>query len=150
MAEARFKKPGFLSEKLKILTSSIIHRVQHFSWNFAHVCFLLTTAYKSVFEIFYILFRSWVICKNQKGPGFSTLVFCIFINNSRSKQNKKIPFCRHCEVVLNFTKNIKLSGSWSFWFNHVGPLKEEKCPAWIANKCLRCFRLLSRVSYFVW
>ena len=27
-------------------------------------------------------------CKNEKRPGFYTLKFCIFINNSRSKQNK--------------------------------------------------------------
>ena len=37
----------------------------------------------------FILFRSWVICKNVKRPGFYALVFYTFINNSRSKQNKK-------------------------------------------------------------
>ena len=42
-----------------------------------------------MFEIFLILFRSLVICKNKKRPGFYTLAFYIFINNLRSKQNKK-------------------------------------------------------------
>ena len=48
--------------------------------------FLLTNVYKSMFRIFFILFKSWVI-----RPGFYTLVLYIFINNSRSKQSKKIP-----------------------------------------------------------
>ena len=39
--------------------------------------------------IYFILFRSWFICKNKKRPGFYTLTKTIFINNSRSKQNKK-------------------------------------------------------------
>ena len=39
--------------------------------------------------IFFISFGSWVICKNEKRPGFYTLVFYTFINNSRFKQNKK-------------------------------------------------------------
>ena len=43
--------------------------------------------YKKVFKIFFILFKSWVIYKNKKWPGFYTLIFYIFINNSRSKQN---------------------------------------------------------------
>ena len=45
---------------------------------------------KCVRDFFY-LFRSWVVCKNQKGPGFYIIVFYIFINNSRSKQNLKNP-----------------------------------------------------------
>ena len=40
---------------------------------------------------FFILFRSWVICKNLERPAFYTLVFYTFINNSISKQNKKNP-----------------------------------------------------------
>ena len=53
-----------------------------------------------------------------KRPDFYILVLYIFINNSRSKQNKKsrTPFCRHCQVenVRKISvKNIKLYGSWS-------------------------------------
>ena len=60
--------------------------------------FLLKNVYKRMFGIFLILFRSWVICKNKTRPDLYTLIFYIFINNSRSKQNKKkssTPFCRH-------------------------------------------------------
>ena len=32
-----------------------------------------------------------LVCFDLKRPGFYTLVFYTFINNSRSKQNKKIP-----------------------------------------------------------
>ena len=52
---------------------------------------LLNNVYKRMFRIFYILFRTWVICQNQKRPGFYTLTETRFINNSRSKQNKKNP-----------------------------------------------------------
>ena len=48
---------------------------------------------------FFILFRSWVICKDKKRPGFYTLVFYIFINNSRPKQNKKNPEHAFVEIV---------------------------------------------------
>ena len=41
--------------------------------------------------ISFVLFRSWVICKNKERPGFYTLVFYTYVNNLRSKQNKKIP-----------------------------------------------------------
>ena len=64
-----FEKPGILSENLKTLTSSNVYR---------RMC-----------GTFFLSFRSWVICKNLKRPGFYTLVFYTFINNSRSKQNKK-------------------------------------------------------------
>ena len=40
-------------------------------------------------HMFFLTCRSWVICKNKKRAGFYTLVFYIFINNSRSKQNEK-------------------------------------------------------------
>ena len=51
--------------------------------------FYLTMCTKGCSEFFFILFRSWVICENQKRSGFYTIVFYIFINNSISKQNKK-------------------------------------------------------------
>ena len=53
--------------------------------------FLRTNVYKRVCGIFLILFRTWVICQNQKIPGFYTLTETSFINNSISKQNKKNP-----------------------------------------------------------
>ena len=81
-----FEKPGFLPEKLKTLTSSNYHKVQYFLLKLFPY-FLLTNVCKRVFEIFLILLRSWVNCKNQKD--FYILIFYIFINNSRSKQNKE-------------------------------------------------------------
>ena len=68
-----------------------------FCWNFACIP-TYQSLQKGIRDIF-ILFWSWVICKNKKWTGFYTLIFYIFINNSRSKQNKKkssAPFCRHC------------------------------------------------------
>ena len=47
--------------------------------------FLVTSVSKGCLRFFFILFRSWVINKNVKRPGFYALVFYIFINNSRSK-----------------------------------------------------------------
>ena len=39
--------------------------------------------------VFKILFRSWVICKNLKRPGFYTQGFYVFIDYWRCKQNKQ-------------------------------------------------------------
>ena len=85
-----FEKPGTLSENLKTLTSSNYPTVRYF---LLKLCtrFLLTNVYNRVSGIFLILFRSWVINKNVKRPGFYALVFYISINNSRSKQNKENP-----------------------------------------------------------
>ena len=55
--------------------------------NFVEI--LHPTVYKRVCGIFFILFRTWVICQNQKIHGFYTLTETRFINNSGSKQNKK-------------------------------------------------------------
>ena len=85
-----FEKPGILSENLRTLTSSNYPTVQYFLLRL-RTRFLLSTVYKEVYGIFVILFRSWVICKNKKRPGFYTLLFYSFINNSRSKQNEKNP-----------------------------------------------------------
>ena len=42
------KKPGFLSEKLKTLTSSTTIEFNIFYWNFAHVFYLLMSTKGSV------------------------------------------------------------------------------------------------------
>ena len=84
---AVFKKPGTSS---RTLTSLNYRRVKYFLLN-SCTRFLLINVYKSVFETFFILFRSWIICKNLKCLGFYTLTEIIFINSSRSKQHKKTP-----------------------------------------------------------
>ena len=113
-----FEKPGILSENLKTLTSSNYPTVQYFLLKL-RTRFLLTNVYKLCVGFFLILFRSSIICKNKKRPGFYTLVLYIFINNSRSKQNKKNPEYPFLEIIKWKTcakfqqKNIKLYGSWS-------------------------------------
>ena len=52
--------------------------------------FLRINVYKSAFDIFFILFTSWVINNNIKNECVETRSFFFFVNNSRSKQNKKI------------------------------------------------------------
>ena len=82
-----FEKAGILSDNLKTSTSSNYPIVQYF---FAATSYTFSTYHclkKGVCGIVFILFRSCVICKNKKRPGFYTLVFYTFINNSRSKQN---------------------------------------------------------------
>ena len=112
------EKPGILSENLKTLTSSNYPTVQYFLLKLP-TRFLLTNVYKSVSGIFFILFGSSVICKNQNRSGFYTLVFYIVINNSRSKQTKKNPEHPFWDIIKWKTcakfqqKNIKLYGSWS-------------------------------------
>ena len=95
--------------------SSSNHRVQYFLLKL-RTCFLLTNVNR-VFGIFLILFRSWVICKNKKRPGLYTLVFCIFVNNSITKQKKsQTHFCSNYwvgNVCKISAKNIKLCSSWS-------------------------------------
>ena len=58
-----FEKPGILSENLKTLTSSNYSTVQYFCWNVAHI-FYLPLSTKGCVGFFFILFRSWVTCKN--------------------------------------------------------------------------------------
>ena len=81
-----FEEPGILPEKLKTLRSYNYHRVEHFLLKFcAH--FLLNNVYKTESGIFLFCLDLELLAKVKKA-----LVFHIFINNSRSKQNKrKIP-----------------------------------------------------------
>ena len=65
--------------------------------------FLLSNVYKRVRGIFLILFRSWVTCRNKKRPCFYTLVFYIFISNSRPKQNKKNPEHPFLDIIKQKT-----------------------------------------------
>ena len=74
----------------KLWRAATILQFKFFFWYFAHV-FYLQVSTKRCVGFFSVLFRSWVICKNQKGPGFYTLIFYSFINNLRSTQNKTNP-----------------------------------------------------------
>ena len=86
-------------------------------WNFAHVSYLPLST-KGCVGFFFTLFRSWVICKNQERLSFYTLLFCTFINNSRSKQNKNpahpfVDITKQKMCAKFQQKNIKLCASLS-------------------------------------
>ena len=87
-----FEKPDILSENLKTLTSSNNTLVQYLSLK------LLTNVYKSMCGIF-LIFLDLELFAKIKRPGFYTLVFYIFINNSRSKQNLKNPEHHFLDVI---------------------------------------------------
>ena len=73
-----FEKPGILSEKLKTLTSSNYSTVKYFLLKL-FTCFLLANVYRRVCGIFFISFKSGVIFKNLKIPGFYILVSTRFL-----------------------------------------------------------------------
>ena len=111
------KKPGYLSEKLKILMSSNYHKVYYFLLKF-RTCFLFNNVYKRVFRILLILFKSWVINKNVRNECLETRSFWFLQMTQDLNKIKKswTPFCRHWELGNVFevsTKNIELYGSWS-------------------------------------
>ena len=84
-----FEKPGILSENLNTLRSPKYPRFQYF---LLKLCtrFLLTNVYKTCSGFSLCCLDLHLFAKIKK-VGFYTLVFDIFINNLRSKQNKKIP-----------------------------------------------------------
>ena len=85
-----FEKPGILPENLKFLTSSNYPTVQHFLLKL-RTLILLTIVHRREYGIFLFYLDLELFSKIKKIPGFYPLVFCTFVNNSRSKQNKKNP-----------------------------------------------------------
>ena len=84
--------------------------------------FLLTNVYKRVFGNC-STFLDLEFLPKLKLPGFYILVFCFFINNSRSKQNTKksqTPFCRHCmkrvQNVIKKKNSVVVEARQSFQF----------------------------------
>ena len=71
-----FKKQEILSEKSKTLTSSNYHRVKFL----AEILYTFPTyqCLKKDVQDFFVLFRTWVICKNLKRPGFYTIIETMF------------------------------------------------------------------------
>ena len=84
-------------------SSSNYHRLKYFLLKFCTL-FLLTNAYKSVFEISLILFKSWVICQNKKIDVVSThsqkpgllITQYLSISKQNKKKNPEHNFCRNC------------------------------------------------------
>ena len=98
-----FEKRGILSQNLKTSNMKFKNELQIScsSMFFAGTSHRFSTynCLKRGMWNFLNWFRSWVICKNRKKPGFCTLVFYTFINNSRSKQNKKNPTHRFVNIT---------------------------------------------------
>ena len=108
------KKQVFFLKIWKLGRTPTILQFNMFCWNFAHA-FYLPMSTRGCVGIFFISFRSWITFQNLKIPGFYTLVFYTFINNSRSKQNKKDPTHTLVELlsrkrVQNFRKKY-----WTRW-----------------------------------
>ena len=80
-----FEKPSILSENLKPFTSSNYSTVQCFLLKL-RIGLLLSNVCKIVCGIFLFCLDLELFVKVKKRPGFYLLVFCTFINNSRSKQ----------------------------------------------------------------
>ena len=89
-----FEKPGILSENLKTLVSSNYLTVQYFFLKF-RTRFLLTNAYKTVCGIFLFCLDLELFTKIKK----DLVSTHSFINNSRSKQNKKDPAHHFVEIT---------------------------------------------------
>ena len=105
-----FKRRGILSENLKTLTSSNYPTVNVFCSYFTHT-FYLPISTKGYVE-FYLDLQ--LFAKIKKRSGFYTLIFYTFINNSRSKKNKKVPdnlllTLLSIKSVQSFSKKKKLS-----------------------------------------
>ena len=83
-----FEKSGILSENLKTLTSSNYLTVQHFLLKL-RTRFLLTNVYKGSAGVFLFCLDLELFAKIKKDLGSTHSFFTL--NNSRSKQNKKIP-----------------------------------------------------------
>ena len=92
-----FEQPIILSENWKTLTSSNYHTVQYFLMKlWTH--FLLTNVDKKEYGI-YLFCLDLSYMQKLKRPGFRTLVFYIFINNSRSKHNKANPKHAFVDII---------------------------------------------------
>ena len=83
-----FEKQGILPENLKTLTISNYPTVQYFFVETLHTFPTYQCLQKGVQDFFYFAYILSYLQK-LKRPCSYTLIFYIFINNSRSKQNKK-------------------------------------------------------------
>ena len=83
-----FKKPVFGLKIWKLWRAPTTPQFNIFCWNFAQVPYLPIST-KVCVGIFLFCLDIKLFAEIKKRPGFYTLVFYTFINNSRSKQNKK-------------------------------------------------------------
>ena len=94
-----FKKPGVLSDKLKSLTSSNYHRVNIFD-GILHSFHTYQCLQNRVWDFFLFCLDLDLFARIKKDMvSFCTLTEIRFVNNSRSKQNKKNPEHRFIDIV---------------------------------------------------
>ena len=84
-----FEKPSILPENFKLSRAPTALQFSIFCWNFAHVSYLPMSTKACVGFFKFCLDRD-LFAKIKKTWFLHTLL-CIFINDSRSKQNKKVP-----------------------------------------------------------
>ena len=112
-----FEKPGFLSEKLKILPSSNYHRLNIFHWNFSHILYLpMSTKGWSGFFLFCLDLEFFAKIKKDLVSTHSFFTFLLITQDLNKIKKSQTPFCRHCQVGNTCkisAKNIELCGSWS-------------------------------------
>ena len=97
-----FEKPGILSENLRNLTSSNYLRFQYLLLKL-HTRFLLTKILQKNVRDFFYFDQIFSYLQKLKRPSFYALVFYIFVNNSRSKQNEKNPEHSFLDIVKQKT-----------------------------------------------
>ena len=85
-----FEKLGILSEIWKFWRAPTTLQFNIFCLNVPHV-FYLPVSTKGCAGFFCYFAQILSYLQKFQSPGFYTLVFYIFINNSRPKQNKKYP-----------------------------------------------------------
>ena len=93
-----FDKPGFLSEKLKTLTSSNYHRVQYFLLKL-RTRFLPTNIYKRDFSGFFKFCLDLELFSKIKKGLVSTHLFLTFLfitQDLNKRKQSRTRFCRHC------------------------------------------------------
>ena len=96
-----FREIRFFVWKIEKLTSSNYHRAPIttvFCWNFAHVSYLAIST-KGCSRFFWFCLDLELLAKIKKTWCLYTLVFYIFINDSRSKQNLKNPEHPFVEII---------------------------------------------------
>ena len=112
-----FKRSCILFKNFKALRSSNYPTVQYFLLKL-RTPFLLTNVFNKVCGILFYFVQIVSYFQKLKRPGFQILLFDIFINNSRSKQNKKNTELTFLNIVkqkmgAKFQQQILNSGSWS-------------------------------------
>ena len=83
-----FEKLGFLSEKLKTLTSSNYHKVQYFLLKL-RARFLFTNVYKRMFGIFFLFYLDVELLAKIKNDLFSTHWLFAFLLITQDLNRKK-------------------------------------------------------------